>query len=123
MTTCSQCSGEGYVEYEEDEYCGRYLRDVCYHCSGSGKISFEEKFQDELAHVATALAHFYVSQRRKAIDSDPDGDGLDLIAAENMMSSFDYFHTQVLDKQSEFYEKLLEMPFEAQELLIAWNNV
>lgn len=122
MTTCSQCSGEGYVEYEEDEYSGHYVRDVCYHCSGSGKISHEEHVQDELASVAITLADLYVSQKRKAIDSDPDGDGWNLIAAENMMSSFDYFKTQVWDKQSEFYEKLLEMPLEAQELLIAWNN-
>lgn len=121
METCSRCGGQGIEEYEEDD-SGRFVKDTCYHCGGTGFLSEEEIFNSQLEEVALTLATSYVRELRHSIDSDPDGDGWELMAAENMMNSWDYFRCKVWDKQEEFIIKLSDLPIEDKILLIAWNN-
>ena len=118
MANCNRCYGEGYNDWEED---GRQVRDACYHCGATGQISEEEDFQDQLLSVAGRLALQEESGYKRAVNDDPDGDGYDLYAAENMMSSYDYFTARVYERQGEIAEKLSELDRASQELLVVWN--
>lgn len=120
MATCSRCQGEGEESYEED---GRIFTDVCYHCGGEGTVDEETDFHDSLMRVASTLAYQAESDYRRACDSDPDGDGYDLCAAENGMMTFDYFRARVWERTPEFGEKLFAMSRQDQEFLIAWNEM
>lgn len=119
MAKCSRCQGQGYESYDED---GRMVTDVCYHCGGEGTVDEETDFHDRLQAVAATLAHQKESEYRKACDSDPDGDGYDLCAAENGMRTFDYFRSRVWDRTYEIAQELSERPRAEQELLVAWNE-
>ena len=116
---CVRCNN-GIESYDED---GRMVYDTCYHCAGSGSVDSETYFHDQLEAVAFTLAHVQESEYRKFVNSDPDGDGYDLRAAENMMSTYNYFKCQVYDRQYNIINQLLELPKSSQELLINWNNM
>ena len=64
--------------YEEQEYIRRF---------------------EDIMSVAYSLAYNEEMQFRHAVDSDPEGDGYNLYAAENMLSSEDYFNIKVNDRQ------------------------
>lgn len=116
---CSQCNGEGYEIVEED---GHYCKDACYHCGTTGQVDEETDFRDRLHRVASALAYEQEREYRHAVNSDPDGDGYDLCAAENMMTTFDYFRARVWEREAEVMLDLLVMSREDQEFLVAWNE-
>lgn len=117
---CSRCYGMGYEEYEEDY--GRTVRDTCYHCSGSGKVDEETDFQDKLGDVAYTLATGAVYKIIQSCNSDPDGEGWNFRAAENMMSERDYTMGYIDDYQAHYLNDLLDMDRGSQELMVAWNN-
>lgn len=119
MATCRRCNGEGYETYQED---GRMVRDACYHCATTGQVDSDTDFHDRLMSVASSLAHQQESEYRQWCDSDPDGDGYDLHAAENMMRTSEYFLARVYDRQYQIAEQLSKLPLPSQELLVAWNE-
>lgn len=120
MAICSRCQGEGEETYDED---GRTVTDVCYHCAGSGKVDDETDFHDRLLSVASAIAYVMESDYRRAVNSDPEGDGYDLGGYENGMMPYDYFRSQVWNRSYDVAEKLSAMSQADQELLIAWNEM
>lgn len=117
---CPRCHGEGYQEYDED---GRTVKDACYHCGTTGKVDPDSYFHDQLLGVANTLARQEEAEYRQWRDSDPDGDGYDLCAAENLMHTNDYFNLRVWDRSIDIAEKLAGMSREDQELMIAWNEL
>lgn len=119
MPVCTRCQGEGYETFEEDD---RMVQDACYHCCASGQVDEETHFHDQLMSVAYGLAYDQECDYRKGIDEDPDGDGYDLHAAENMMRPFEYFMSRVYDRQYQIAEQLAEMNLPSQQLLIAWHE-
>lgn len=120
MLDCRRCGGSGEDCYDEDD---RRIVDVCYHCAGSGKVDEETDYHDRLHNVASALAYQAEVEYRKACDSDPEGEGYDFRAAENMMHARDYFMARVYDRTEEIMGQLLERSSEDQDLLIAWNEL
>lgn len=118
MPECRTCHGERYEEYEED---GRMVRDACYRCGNTGVVSEEEDFRDRLAGVASVFAYADETAWRKACDEEPDGDGYSLRAAEEMLSTWDYFRSRVWGRTEDILQELLELPIPDQELLVAWN--
>lgn len=119
MNNCIRCSGSGYEVFWDD----RWERDICYHCSGSGFVDDETMWYDKLSMVAHSLAVNKVSSDRDNRNTDPDGEGWDFIAAENMLSGSDYFSLLVEDYTAQYMERLLEMDREKQEVLVAWNSM
>ena len=119
QSICSRCNGTGYEAYDEDY---RRVRHSCYHCGETGYVSDETAWQDELGKVASALAYNYVSQMRKDYNSDPEGEGWDFCAAENMMTSSDYFKVKCWEYEDVFMSQLLDLPPETHNVLVAWNK-
>lgn len=109
----------GWVFWEED---GREVKDPCYHCGNTGIIDDTTYFHDQLGAVAYVLAHMEECDFRKACRDEEHGMDYDLCAAENMISTYDYFCLRVENRMNAIMDKLLELPLESQELLIAWNN-
>lgn len=116
MPVCRNCNGEGYQEYEED---GREVRDACYHCATTGQVDEDMDFHDRLKAAAETLAYQEESDYRKAVNSDPEGDGYDMGAAENGMSSWDYFRSRVWGRTDELARKFGELPIHDQTMLVA----
>jgi hypothetical protein len=98
------------------------VTDACYHCGTTGEVDEETDFHDRLMRVANTLAYQQESEYRKACDSDPEGDGYDLHAAENMMRTWDYFQARVYERQYSIAEELSKLDQTTQEVLIAWNE-
>lgn len=86
--------------YEEQEYIRRF---------------------EDIMSVAYSLAYNEEMQFRHAVDSDPEGDGYNLYAAENMLSSEDYFKIKVNDRQYKIADLIHEMDSYTQQVLIAWH--
>lgn len=118
--TCPKCHGDGHQEWEED---GRWVKDACYHCGTTGRVDPDTYFHDQLLGVANTLAHLEESEYKHWCNNDPDGDGYDLHAAENMLHTSDYFNLRVWDRSIDIAEKLNDMSRADQELLIAWNEL
>ena len=119
MQTCGRCCGEGYETYDED---GRTVRDACYHCGTTGEIDDDLAWHDRLYNVASVIAYQREIEYRAAVNDDPDGDGYDLHAYENMMQPWDYFRTQVWGREPEILDRLHALPINEQKLLVAWNE-
>jgi hypothetical protein len=119
MNICHRCNGTGYQEYEEDN---RLVQDGCYHCGTTGEVDAETAYHDQLGSVAHRLAYNYVSELKRARNSDPEGEGWDFCAAENMMSGVDYFYCHIMTYEDQFMKQLLELPKDKQEVLIAWHQ-
>lgn len=119
MAQCSRCQGEGKESYEED---GRMVTDTCYHCGGEGVVDEETDFHDRLHAVANTLAYQQEQEYRRWCESDPDGDGYDLCAAENGYQTYDYFRVRVWERAADIAQELAERPRAEQELLVAWNE-
>jgi hypothetical protein len=116
---CGQCEN-GWVFYEED---GRMIKDVCYHCGNTGEVSEEIDFMDQLRHLAVSFAEKEEREYRQACNDDPKGDGYELYAAENMLTSEEYFRARVWDRSYANGEKLIQMTRSEQELLLAWSRM
>lgn len=119
MNNCIRCSGSGYEAFWD----GVWERDICYHCSGSGRVDDETMWYDRLANVAHSLALDKANLDRDHRNNDPEGEDWDFIAAENMLSGYDYFSLVVEDYKAQYMERLLEMDREKQEVLVAWNDI
>lgn len=120
MNKCVRCDGTGVESYYEDD-C--YQQHDCYHCSATGVVDSETAFHDRLMEVAHTLAYNHVSEMRDNRNSDPDGEGWDFCAAENMMSGRDYFDMHVYDYTQMYAQQLNNLSEESQELLIAWHKM
>ena len=121
MFECSRCHGVGY-EIEEDDY-GNAMHFECFHCMGTGYVDKETNFSDRLMRVADWLALQEEMQYKKYCEEDPLGDGYDLHAAENMMTSSEYFCSRVLDRSYDIFQQLLDWPMADRELLVAWHEM
>lgn len=110
---CSRCHGTGNETYEE-EY-DRMATDVCYHCSGSGKVDEDTDFQDKLVDVARMMSIVHVREYKKACDEDPDGEGFEFRAAENMISSWEYEKILVYDNEGQFLQRLMDLSMDEQK--------
>lgn len=119
MPVCSRCNGQGRDSYEEDN---RMVTDACYHCAGSGQVEDEVDLHDRLSKVAYALAHRVETEYRKACDNDPNGDGYDLGAAENMISVEVYFQERVQVSQFEIMNQLESVDSVIQNALLEWHE-
>jgi hypothetical protein len=117
---CSRCHGTRYQTYEED---GRTVRDACYHCGNTGEVDEETDFHDRLYAVADTLARQEEAEYRKAVNEDPDGDGYDLCAAENMLHPNEYFQLRVWDRSVDIADRLSNMTRAEQELMVAWHEL
>ncbi len=115
MHTCSRCFGEGSECFEED---GRMVMDTCYHCSGSGKVDSETHLADQVGKVANILAANRISSLQKSYNSNPDGEGWDFAAAENGLSSLDYYSERVSYLGQQFAEEISNLSHEMQLALI-----
>lgn len=98
---CQDCDG-GHKDVEED---GRHYRDPCYACGASGRITVEQYNSKRLFGMAEVLGDRIVGKMRKAANSDPDGEGWDFGAAENMMRPYEYTQARVYE-QAERVSKL-----------------
>jgi len=119
MEYCTKCNGTGFEEFFEE---GSYYKDACYHCANTGKVNSDIAYRDKLMKVASKLAHNHVCEMKAYRDSNPDGEDWNFCAAENMMSSRDYFDMHVYDYTIIFTDKLNKLDQSAQQLLIAWND-
>jgi hypothetical protein len=119
MEICSRCNGEGYEYFVEDF---REFRDACYHCGTTGMIDDNKAYHDKIHKVAVFLAHCEVEDYRKAVDSNPDGEGWEFRAAESMMSGWELYQSCVYNYAEEYHYLLTKMDLEGQDLLIAWHN-
>jgi len=116
---CSRCNGTGYEEYDEDH---RVVRDSCYHCGESGYVDGVTHWHDQLAEVAKTLAYYQVSKLKADINSDPEGEGWDFRAAENMMTGSDYFRVRCWEYEDVIINQLMNMPDNMQKVLVAWQQ-
>jgi len=115
VVTCGRCSGEGYVEWEED---GRYVRDACYHCGTTGKIDVELLFEDQLKDLAGQLAGRIIDGMRRACNADPYGEGWAFLGAENMMHEYEYTQARLWDKTDDVFNELQKLSRSVQEALV-----
>lgn len=119
MPQCMVCGGSGRETYDED---GRTVSDACYHCAESGEVDEETHRHDQLKVVAYALAYREESEYKAWCNSGESEDPYYLHAAENGMHEYEYFRMRVWDRGYDIHAKLLELPQEGQDLLIAWND-
>jgi hypothetical protein len=117
MPKCSRCNGQGRESYDEDN---RVVTDVCYHCAGSGEVEPEVALQDHLLKVAYALAYQEETKYRKARDNDPEGEGYEFCAAENMLSVNDYFQDRVGERQYKLLTQIQQLDSSIQNALFEW---
>ncbi len=115
MHNCSRCFGEGSESFEED---GRMVTDICYHCSGSGKVDSETHFGDQIDKVAVVLAMNRISSIQRSYNNDLHSEGWDFVAAENGLSSLDYYNERVGYLFAQFANEISSLPHEMQLALI-----
>jgi len=112
MVDCSRCGGTGWEHFEED---GRMVQDACYHCGNTGQVDPETDFQDRLTAVAEEMAHKSVQQTIRNMNSDPDGEGFDFCAAENMTTPWELEQGMVMERIGTFLDQLSDLTFEQQK--------
>ena len=118
---CTRCYGEGYETYDED---GRMVTDACYHCGTTGLIDEETLFHDKLMDVAKAIAYDEITQYKKSRDNDEyyEGEDFAFCAAENLMTSHDYFTCLLWERQDKICSEIDALPLEMKEVLVAWDE-
>jgi len=116
---CTRCYGEGYETYDED---GRMVTDACYHCGTTGFIDEDTLFHDKLMDVAKAIAYDEMLDYKRYRDNDCEGEDFAYCAAENMMSSHDYFTCLLWEKQDRICQAIDQLPPEMKEVLVAWDE-
>jgi hypothetical protein len=96
------------------------VTETCWHCAGSGEVEPEVALQDHLLRVAHALAIQEETEYRKARDNDPEGEGYEFCAAENMMSAHDYFEGRVSDRKFKLVAQMQQLNSSIQNALLEW---
>ena len=119
MPKCSRCQGQGKESYDDD---GRIVTETCWHCAGSGEVEPEVDLQDRLLRVADTLAYQEETEYRKARDNDPEGEGYEFCAAEEMMSVHDYFQGRVSDRKFKLLAQIQQLNSSIQDALLDWNE-
>lgn len=119
MAKCSRCDGFGYEVHDEDN---RRVQDTCYHCAGAGEVEPEVDQQDRLLRVARSIAIQFEKEYRTARDNDPEGEGYEFCAAENMMSVHDYFEDRVSDRKFNIIDQLNKLDSDIQKVLLEWHE-
>lgn len=119
MAKCLRCDGFGYEVHDEDN---RRVQDTCYHCAGSGTVEPEVDLHDRLLRVAYSLAYKEEMEYRKAVDNNPEGEGYEFAAAENMLSVEVYFQDRVGARQHQFMDQLNRLDSTIQNALLEWNE-
>ena len=122
MVTCRCCGGEGGLRsldpYEEE----RGILDPCYHCGGSGSVDEDTADADEVEDMLMSLAYDRAYEWRRAVDSDPEGEGFAFRAAESGLSTYDYLtgraYVELVDVQAR-YESMTETE---RAVLLAWHR-
>jgi hypothetical protein len=120
MPACLSCDGNGSVYHQESDEVT--VSEACYHCAGSGEVESEVDRHDRLMRVAYALAYQAEIKCRNDRNSDPEGEGYDFAAAENMLTVEVYFQDRVLDRQYKFMDQLNRMDYSIQDILLEWNE-
>lgn len=121
-TVCLRCSGTGRQAWDED---GRRFVDRCYACLGLGYVSEEENFSQKLSNAVDTLAGEQAMDYRRVCDSDPDGDGFGLIAAENGLTTGEYQEVLVSQFSAQIEREVVGWTQERQEWFVAlstWPN-
>jgi len=113
---CKRCGGSGVDCYDDDD---RRVEDVCYHCGGSGKVDEETYFHDMLGKVCDYLGFIKAYEFRRAVNSDPEGEGFDFIASENMVSPNEYFEGLSYSYSDQYMAEMLEKDLDTQRTLVA----
>lgn len=75
-----------------------------------------------LNDVALTLAKLEINKRRQQMDQD-FYDGFNSIAREGGMSPQAYYDLLVEDEASLIWDELNKIPFQSQNLLLAWNEL
>lgn len=119
MSKCCRCQGQGKESYDDD---GRMVTETCWHCAGSGEVEPKVALQDHLLRVARALAIQEETEYRKARDNDPEGEGYEFCAAEEMMTVHDYFEGRVLNRQYQFGDQIRNLDPAIQKILLDWHE-
>jgi hypothetical protein len=117
MSKCCRCQGQGKESYDDD---GRMVTETCWHCAGSGEVEPEVALQDHLLRVAHALAIQEETEYRKARDNDPEGEGYEFCAAEEMMTVHDYFEGRVSDRKFKLTAQMQQLNSSIQNALFEW---
>jgi len=91
------------------------VQDACYHCGATGQVDEETHFHDQLHYVAQEMAWKSVKQTIRNMNSDPDGEGFEFCAAENMMSPYDMEQCMVYERIGTFMDELSALSFEEQK--------
>jgi len=119
MATCSICDGEGFLTSLDPEEEQRGIMDSCYHCGETGEVDDGTDYHDRLESLAYGLASHMLAEAIRVVNSDPEGEGWDIHAAENMMSTWDYNECWVLDTVPYVMDRLNEMSVEEQAFMLA----
>ena len=113
---CNNCGGCGIECYDDDD---RRVEDVCYHCGGTGKVDEETHFHDMLGRVCNYLGFKKAADYQRGANSDPDGEGFDFMASENMLSSYEYFQSLGYTFSDQYMAEMLEKDLDTQRAMIA----
>lgn len=122
MPACRQCSGEGELRSLDDDEAARGIVDVCYHCSGSGVVDADTDLADEVDAMLMAIAWQRAYEWRAAVNSDPEGEGLDFRAAENGVSSYEYLVGRAYAELPAVQARYEAMTPGERDLLLAWDR-
>lgn len=116
---CVRCDGTGNDEWFED---GRMVVDPCYRCSGTGRVDARGARYNALEQVAICIANMNVDAWHKAVNSDPDGDGISLHAAENGMNERDYLEARFQGELDNVLSALCDWSEDQQDTIIAMHK-
>ena len=116
---CGRCGGEG-AQASLDEYeRQRGIEDTCYHCGGSGLVDVGTAREDRLEALAGTIAAQRARAEREAYDSDPDGEGWDFRAAENMMTGHELLQVRAGELAGDTCDELAKLSPEVLDALVA----
>lgn len=91
MATCKRCGGSGNEAIYED---GRRFESACYHCANTGVVSTAEALEYAIESARLEIGMEKAQDERCRINSDPNGDGYGLCAAESGVSVSEYLHSR-----------------------------
>lgn len=113
---CSRCAGTGEDCWDEAD---ERIYDTCYSCHGSGKVSGAQAREQKLYDVCEFIGRLKAQDYRNAVNSDPEGEGFDFMAAESGISAWEYFQIKVDQHTNEVAIAMDLKSTEDQDALIA----